>query len=94
MGLVLWGCLLPGGGVSAPRGSALGGSGPRGCLLPGSLVETPGTATAAGGTHPTGMHSCTKENNLSVYITYSIFSITFLSTCMLTKEGDRLFKAS
>ena len=54
------------GGVSAPRGSALGESGPRGCLLPGTLVETPGTATAAGGTHPTGMHSCTKENNLSV----------------------------
>ena len=25
----------------------------------GGLVETPpGTATAAGGTHPTGMHSC------------------------------------
>ena len=31
-----------------------------GCLLPGGcLVETPpGTATAAGGTHPAGMHSC------------------------------------
>ena len=24
----------------------------------GGLVETPETATAAGGTHPTGMHSC------------------------------------
>ena len=24
----------------------------------GCLVETPGKATAAGGTHPTGMHSC------------------------------------
>ena len=24
------------------------------------LVETPQTATAAGGTHPTGMHSCSK----------------------------------
>ena len=24
----------------------------------GGLVETPPTATAAGGTHPTGMHSC------------------------------------
>ena len=24
------------------------------------LVETPPTATAAGGTHPTGMHSCLK----------------------------------
>ena len=39
------GCLLPGG--PAPGGSALGGC----------LVETP-PATAAGGTHPTGMHSC------------------------------------
>ena len=46
-------CLVPGGvwsrGVPGP-----GGSGPGGCL-----VETPPrTATAAGGTHPTGMHSC------------------------------------
>ena len=49
-------------GVSAPRGvsapgegvSALGVSAPG-----GALVETPpGTATAAGGTHPAGMHSC------------------------------------
>ena len=37
-------CLLPG-GVSAP----------------GCLVETPpGMATAAGGTQPTGMHSCSE----------------------------------
>ena len=42
------GCLLPGGMV------------PGGCMVPGgSLVEThPPTATAAGGMHPTGMHSC------------------------------------
>ena len=45
-------------GVPAPGGSGPGGTcsggGPGGCLL-----ETPpGTATAAGGTHPTGMHSC------------------------------------
>ena len=38
-------------GVSAPRG--------RVCLVPrGCLVETPRMATAAGGMHPTGMHSC------------------------------------
>ena len=48
---------LPGGclvlGVPDP-----GGAGPRGCLpLGGYLVETPRMATAAGGTHPTGMHS-------------------------------------
>ena len=43
--------LPPGGGV-LPRGG--------GCFLGGCLVETPlpGMATAAGGTHPTGMHSC------------------------------------
>ena len=42
-------------GVPAPGGGACsqGGSGPGGCL-----VDTPQTATAAGGTHPTGMHSC------------------------------------
>ena len=42
------------GGVPSPGGCLLpGGSSPRGCL-----VETPLTATAAGGMHPTGMHSC------------------------------------
>ena len=37
----------------------------RGCMIPGDVwawsgwgVETPDTATASGGTHPTGMHSC------------------------------------
>ena len=30
----------------------------------GCLVETPPTATAAGGTHPTGMHSCLIQNNV------------------------------
>ena len=48
------GCLVPGEGVPGPGGGW--------CLVPGGcLVETPpGTATAAGGTHPTGMHSCLK----------------------------------
>ena len=32
----------------------------RGLLLGGSGGDLPGTATAAGGTHPTGMHSCLK----------------------------------
>ena len=44
-------------GVSAP-GVAWSG----GCLLLGVCSrgggDPPGTATAAGGTHPTGMHSC------------------------------------
>ena len=42
--------------------SSGGGSAPGGCFLGGGgvcLVETPPrTATAAGSTHPTGMHSC------------------------------------
>ena len=38
-------CLLRG-GVPAPVGRGVPGG------------ETPGTATAAGGPHPTGMHSC------------------------------------
>ena len=47
---------------SVHRGDAWfrGGAWSWGGLVPGGcLVETPpGTATAAGGTHPTGMHSC------------------------------------
>ena len=42
------GCLLR--GVSA-RGDGV-------CFRGVCLVETPPTDTAAGGTHPTGMHSC------------------------------------
>ena len=47
--------------LSTDRVTALGmgGSGPGGVPAPrGCLVETPPTATAAGGTHPTAMHSC------------------------------------
>ena len=59
------GCLVP--GVPGPGGSGPGGvPGPGGCwgLLPGGGLVwgvpggSPGTATAADGTHPTGMHSC------------------------------------
>ena len=47
------GCLLP--GESAPGGvCSQGVSAPGGCLV----ENPPGTATAGGGTHPTGMHSC------------------------------------
>ena len=47
------GCLLRGGWVWS------GGSGPGGvCLVPGGAGGDPRMATAAGGTHPTGMHSC------------------------------------
>ena len=56
------GCLVPGGCVPGPGGLVLGWGvwswevpGPVG----GGRVETsPGTATAAGGTHPTWMHTC------------------------------------
>ena len=36
----------------------LGGAWSGGCLLPGGCLVETGTATAADGTHPTGMHSC------------------------------------
>ena len=54
------GCLSPGGesvprGVSAPGGSALGEGVPAPMGVPGGDLQT---ATAAGGMHPTGMHSC------------------------------------
>ena len=55
------------GGCLVLEGSALDVSAPGGCLvlegvcsrggwMPGG--DPPGTATAAGGTHPNGMHSC------------------------------------
>ena len=42
------GCVPAAGCVPAPRGYTRGGD----------WWRPPGTATAAGGTHPTGMHSC------------------------------------
>ena len=49
-----WGVPGPGGRGAWSKGAWSGGW----CLVPGGcLVETPPTATAAGGTHPTGMHS-------------------------------------
>ena len=59
------GCLLPrgglvlGGGGSGPGGTCSWGVWSRGGV-PGG--DSPGTATAAGGTHPTGMHSCLWRN--------------------------------
>ena len=53
---------------------------PGGCLLRGGLVETSWMATAAGGTHPTGMHSClflksswSKNLNRDVHILHRLF---------------------
>ena len=62
------GCLLGGGcpglgGVPAPGESGLGGvPAPGGLVLGGTWRRPPETATAAGGTHPTGMHSCIPIN--------------------------------
>ena len=48
------GCFLPE-GLPPPGGGASSG----GCFLRGGAWwRLPGTATAAGGMHPTGMHSC------------------------------------
>ena len=54
MGGVWSGGCLPLGGVCLWEGSGLGG----GLVLGGAWWSPPGTATAAGGTHPIGMHSC------------------------------------
>ena len=68
-GCLVWGRLVPGGGACS-RGVWSGGSGPRGCLLwgsgPGGVTcswggawcRHPQMVTAAGSTHPTGMHFC------------------------------------
>ena len=54
-GCMVWGrgCMVPGGCM------VLGMHGTGGCMVPGGVPGAdPPTATAAGGTHPTGMHSC------------------------------------
>ena len=52
--MVPGGCVVLGGAWSRGVGAWSRGHGPGGCMV----LETPLTATAAGGTHPTGMHSC------------------------------------
>ena len=60
------GCLLggylfqgvPALGGSAPRGACFRGSAPGGVYSWGGVWRPPVMATAAGGMHPTGMHSC------------------------------------
>ena len=81
-------------GVLAPRGASPGGacSGGSG---PGGLVETPPppTATAAGGTHPTGMQSVVRKCYLQwglnmkplVFQSYAFPS----KVCPLTKSWIR-----
>ena len=62
-GCLLWGGVCSGGllaGVCSGGGTCSGGCLLQGGLLHGGCVRPspPVTATAAGGTHPTGMHSC------------------------------------
>ena len=54
-----WGVLLPGGCLLQGGACSRGGWSSWGVPAPGGVcVETPVTATATGGTRPTGMHSC------------------------------------
>ena len=84
-------------GVQGPGGPDPGGAwswgvvhGPRGCLVLGGawsqegvLVETPlpETAAAAGGTHPTGMHSCFHVSSLCETI---VKKCTWSTCCSLS----------
>ena len=56
-GACSWGCLLSAGGACS-RGVFVSGVGSGGLLPGGCAWWRPPTATTAGGTHPTGMHSC------------------------------------
>ena len=69
---LLWG-VVPG-----PGGCLLGGGvWSRGYLLRGGcLVETPPTAIATGGVHPTGMHSCFRMQWLVWIFAYSSNDVT------------------
>ena len=92
-------------GVSAPRGVPRPRREclvPGGCLLRGEGVcsrgggawwRPPRTATAAGGTHPTGMHSCcrhifTVQCNLFTMHTflYNLFTVTGKNNTMYSKN--------
>ena len=88
------GCLILG-GVPGPGGGAWSwgmGAWSWGAPGPGGfLMETPGTATAAGGTHPTGMHSCVGEiflpylgviTNQSCFDSYRLTTASVIRFCM------------
>ena len=50
------------------HGGGCPGPGPGGCILTCTEADTPQqTATAADGTHPTGMHSCYKSDTKGVF---------------------------
>ena len=46
------------------------------CVVQGVLGRDPPTATAAGGMHPTGMHSCLKDIYVRIFIQI-IFKVNF-----------------
>ena len=77
-----WGCLVLGGGVwsrGVPGPGGVWSQGGclvlgKGGLVPGGWVsggDPPRTATAAGGTHPTGMHSCLKLKCFNILLQIS-----------------------
>ena len=62
-------------------------------MVLGDLVETPLTASTAGGTHPTGMHSCLPNNSpvcsFTVPGTLQIFLL--LSRCCIAPLYETYF---
>ena len=64
------------------QGEVEGGLPGGGCLVPGGAWwRPPQTATAAGGTHPTGMHSC-------LYLIYFSLRLSFLVELELQNTVD------
>ena len=89
------GCLVR--GVPAPGGLLQGVPAVGGACSGGCLVETPQTATAAGGTHSTGMHSCfrVRERELSLCRTQELTStLTYCLMCFLKVPTDRYIPLS
>ena len=89
--LVQGGCLVPGGLL--PGGLVPGEMGVCVCLVQGGAWWRPsGTATAAGGTHPTGMHSCFvctfAHHSLSAIIT-SLIKILYLALMHLLQKKQK-----
>ena len=96
--LVLWGAWSEGGLCLVLGGLVPGGAWLRGGLVwgvsgPGGAWWRPGgdprTATAAGGTHPTGMHSC--FNKIScIYVFFAenpVFAAATVGSAPVTSAG-------
>ena len=71
-GLCTWSYVLSEGGVSVKRISVKGGLCERGVSVKGVSEKTP-VATEAGGTHSTGMHTCSTK-----YSSHNCRSILFV----------------